>query len=475
MRRSNVQRNYETLSSADHPYPLRAVTIDGHAHLGTVTAALESGVTVFCGVNGVGKTQFLKTLSAHLDGGDTGDATVETQVQAIAKTVKCVHVDTGWECFDTVNQVSRTPSLDERRAASDQPPKDKQTAALLGFILNRDYDSASAQELDRDDTDSTGTSTWYYYELTYRGATYGPREMSLGELAASIVLRALRTARHGSVLLLDEPENFLSPQARRRLLDVIVSHAVERKLSVVIASHSIEMAHRLSTTSLRTIERASQGTGVAIDRMTFPSQVARAIGIEQRPDVLLLVEDAFARLLLKAILARQVPAWRMELGIVEVGREHGSVGGGEGAVNQVAKVLSDNNIGIRVLGVLDGDARKQKDFHDKPYLTFLPGQVDPESVVLDALAASPSSAASALDVPEEAIAKGLRAVEGVDSHDRPATLCQTVGVEVTEIVGYAARWFATSPHHAQHVRELMEKIKSTLHPDHSESTHVSVH
>lgn len=470
LRRSNVQRDYKTLSSADHPYPLRAVTIDRHAHLGTVTASLESGVTVFCGVNGVGKTQFLKTLSTHLGGGETGNATVETQVHDIAKTVKCVHVDTGWECFDTVNQVSRTPSLDEKRAASDQPPKDKQTAALLGFILNRDYDSASAQELDRDDTDGIGTSTWYYYELTYRGATYGPREMSLGELAASIVLRALRTAWHGSVLLLDEPENFLSPQARRRLLDVVVSHAVERKLSVVIASHSIEMAHRLPTTSLLTIERDPRGTGVAIDRMTFPSQVARAIGVEQRPDVLLLVEDAFAHLLLKAILARQLPAWRMELGIVESGREHGSVGGGDGAVVQVAKALSGNDIGIRVLGILDGDAREQKAFRGKPYLAFLPGLAAPENVVLDAVAASPSSAAAALDVPEEAIAKGLRAVEGVESHDRPATLCQAVGIEVAEIVGYAARWLATSPHHAQHVRDLMEKINSLLHGNHGEST-----
>ena len=468
LRRSNVQRDYETLSSADHPYPLRAVTIDGHVHLGTVTALLESGVTVFCGVNGVGKTQFLKILSAHLDGGDAGDATVETQVQAIATTAKCVHVDTGWECFDTVNQVSRTPSLDEKRAASDQPPKDKQTAALLGFILNRDYDSASAQELDRDDTDGTGTSTWYYYELTYRGATYGPREMSLGELAASIVLRALRTARHGSVLLLDEPENFLSPQARRRLLDVIVSHAVERKLSVVIASHSIEMAHRLPTTSLRAIERDPRGTGVAIDRMTFPSQVARAVGIEQRPRVLLLVEDAFARSLLKAILVRQLPAWRMELGVIESGREHGSVGGGDGAVVQAARALSDNDIGIRVLGVLDGDAREQRGFRDKPYLAFLPGLAAPESVVLDALATSPSSAAAVLDVPEEAIAKGLRAVEGVDIHDRPSTLCRAIGIEVSEIVGYAARWLATSPHHAQHLRELIDKVNELLLTEHLE-------
>lgn len=468
MRRSNVQRDYETLSSADHPYPLRAITIDRHVHLGTVTASLESGVTVFCGVNGVGKTQFLNSLSARLDGGDTGDATVDVDVHAIAKAVKCVHVDTGWECFDTVSQVSRAPSLDQKRAASDRPPKDKQTAALLGFILNRDYDSASAQELDRDDADGTGMSTWYYYELTYRGATYGPREMSLGELAASIVLRALRTARHGSVLLLDEPENFLSPQARRRLLDVIVSHAVDRKLSVVIASHSIEMARRLPTTSLRTIERDSQGTGVAIDSMMFPFRVARAIGIEQRPDVLLLVEDAFARLLLKAILARQLPTWRMELGIVESGRQHGSVGGGEGAVVQAAKALSDNDIGIRVLGILDGDAREQEALRGKPYLAFLPGLAAPESVVLDAVLASPSSAAAALDVPEEAIAKGLRAVEGVDSHDRPATLCQAVGIEVTEIVAYAARWLATSAEHSQHVQELMEKINVTLQLGHGE-------
>jgi hypothetical protein len=173
-------------------------------------------------------------------------------------------------------------------------------------------------------------------------------------------------------------------------------------------------------------------------------------------------------LLLKAILARQLPAWRTELSIVESGREHGSVGGGDGAVVQAARTLSNNDIGIRVLGVLDGDTRDRKGLRDKPYLAFLPGLVGPESVVLEALAASPSSAATALDVPEEAIAKGLRAVEGVDSHDRSATLCRAVGLEVTEIVGYTARWLATSPDHAQHVRELIEKVNAMLHLYHLE-------
>jgi len=88
LRRSNVQRRLRNALPCDHPYPLRAVTIDGHVHLGTVTALLESGVMVFCGVNGVGKTQFLKTLSAQLDGGDTGDATVETEVHAIAQNAE---------------------------------------------------------------------------------------------------------------------------------------------------------------------------------------------------------------------------------------------------------------------------------------------------------------------------------------------------------------------------------------------------
>ncbi|CAM3806232.1 AAA family ATPase [Kibdelosporangium persicum] len=480
MRRTQIRHSYDKLHSGNQPYPLHAVTIDGHTHLGSVTAQMAPGVTVFCGVSGVGKTQFLKILAAHLLGHSTGDVSVQASgidlngasttgkrgeiIEHNHTTVRCFHVDTGRECFDTINQAIRTQGLDEKREAADKAPLSGDWTNRLGYILNRDYDEVSFQGLDREAPDTAGPSTWHYYELTYRGITYGPHQMSLGELAASIVLRVLRSTRYGDILLLDEPENFLSPQARQRLLDVIVQQAVDKKLSVVIASHSIEIIRRLPLASLRTIEQGPQG-GATVANATIPSQATRAIGLELRPNVLLLVEDNFAHRLLKAILARLLPTLHLDLGIVESGRMHGSTGGGEGAVVTTARALWNNDIGIRVLGVLDGDYRKQH--KRKPdYVAFLPGTTCPEDVVVAMLKSFLSDSASTLGVPEETLAKALQTAEGADIHDRPRIISNAIGIDVSELISCAARWLTKSSQYEQELQALIGQIRALLLQDH---------
>jgi ABC-type lipoprotein export system ATPase subunit len=444
-----------------------------------VTAELSPGITVFCGVSGVGKTQFLNALAAHLLGHSTGDFSIHATgidltgttgtsnrgraIELDHTTVRCFHVDTARECFDTINQVTRAQGLGEKREAADKSPLNRRWTNRLGYILNRDYDEVSFQGLDREAPDSGGAPVWHYYELTYRGITYGPHQMSLGELAASVVLRVLRSTRDGDILLLDEPENFLSPLARQRLLDIIVQQAVEKQLSVVIASHSAEIIRRLPLTSLRTIEQGLQG--VTIANVTIPSQATRAVGLDVRPGVLLLVEDSFAHRLLKALLARLLPTLHLDLGIVEAGREHGSVSGGEGAVVATARALWNNDMGICVLGVLDGDYREQ--LKTKPdYVAFLPGTTCPEDVVVGTLKSSLSDAAAAVGVPERAFAKALQAAEGADIHDRPHIISSAVGVDVSELISYAARWLARSPQHAQDLRSLTGEIQVLVFPDH---------
>ncbi|MBF6333301.1 ATP-dependent nuclease [Nocardia transvalensis] len=427
---------------------------------------MAPGVTVFCGVSGVGKTQFLNVLATHLLGRSTGDVSVSATdkdgeiIQRTNATVRCFHVDTARECFDTISQIARTRGLDEKREASDRAPLSEAWTSRLGYILNRDYDEASFQELDREATASTGSSTWHYYELTYRGITYGPHQMSLGELAASIVLRAFRSTQKSDIVLLDEPENFLSPQARKRLLDIIVEQTVEKKLSVVIASHSAEIIRNLPLASLRTIERGPQGARIAI--ATATSQAIRSVGLELRPDAVLLVEDNFAHRLLKAILARQLPTRHLDLTIVESGQDRGSKGGGEGAVVKMAQLLTENDIGVHVLGVLDGDYRGAKIKGNRNCLAFLPGTTCPEDFVIGTLESPIESAAATLGIPEETLAKALQTAEGADIHDRPDIISNATGVEVSELISYAARWLSRSPEYAEDLKALIDSILAIL-------------
>lgn len=467
MRLTEIRRHYEQLRSGLDLFPLETVSIDGHSYLGSVLARMSPGVTVLCGISGVGKSQFLSVLAAHLQGRGTAGVAVAAmgndvrgrvestreggRVELNPTTARCLYVDTAYECYDTIRQVRQTEGLEEKRAAADVTPLRADWTNRLRYILGRDYEQVSFQELERESVESTDPPTWHYYELRYQGVEYGPDQMSLGELAASVVLRALRSSQKGDIILLDEPENFLSPRARQSMLDVIVEQAVTKKLSVIVASHSAEIVKRLPSGSMRTIERGA--SGAIISNASAASQVIRAIGLDVRPDVLLIVEDDFAGKLLKAILARVIPPLHREVEVVAVW--------GEGEVARAAEVLWRCNLGVRALGVLDGDRRDAPQCQ-QDYLTFLPGGSGPEDLVLQAITESAPDAALAIGVPMEELGKALRNAEGVDLHDRPEVVAQVIGVQVSDLISYGARWLLQSPEYERHLATMRQRIDAFL-------------
>ena len=267
LREAEIREGYRQLAEGKAQSPLRRVHIDGHAHLGTVLADMAPGVTLLCGVSGVGKTQFLKAMAHELG---TLSVAYEGQAPSVRLTGRVLHgsstkkgappppdnvdlaraktpglyIDTARECFDVLTQVRRTSDeeLEALRASAAKSPPHDWAEGALRYVLSRQYDAISYQELDRQNPEVGEPRTWFYHELTYKGTAYGPDKMSLGELAACVMLQALRRAGRGSIVLLDEPENFLSPRARQRLLHQIVAWSLKQKLSVVVATHSPEIA-----------------------------------------------------------------------------------------------------------------------------------------------------------------------------------------------------------------------------------------
>lgn len=480
LRRAQIEDQYRKLARGQVRSPLRKVEINGHAHLGSLTAEMAPGVTLLCGVSGAGKTQFLRTLARHLrrqapsDGlshptavrmtgqsrhqksDRNGPATGDVEL-ADAKA-PCVYIDTARECFDVLTQVSRIPAheLESERATAEKAPRSAWFDHALGTIMGRPYDLATHQELDRRSPASGEPPTWFYYELSRHGETYGPGQMSLGELAACVILRALRGVARGSIVLLDEPENFLSPRARERLLDIIVARAVKMELSVVLASHSPEFAYRLPNTSLRTLERGVGATAQAtISAGAIPAQVSRKLGMAPRTEAVLLVEDRFARMMLEELLRCHLPELAPHLRVQDVR--------GADTVATVARVLGPTRPAVAFLGVLDGDTRSEAGRQGE-WLEYLPGHHDPELVVMQMLQLRTGAAASELGVAEEALKRALEEAHVHNIHDQPAVVSDHTGVDEVRLVSFAVRRIRSVPDFRRDTDRLMERIRTLVAP-----------
>ncbi|MFE9495633.1 ATP-dependent endonuclease [Streptomyces collinus] len=367
-----------------------------------------------------------------------------------------MYIDTARECFDVLAQIARTPALDELRAQVAKSSPHTWADQAMSYIMGREYELITHQELERFEPRPGEPRGWFYYELSYGGMVYGPEGMSLGELATCVILQALRRAATGSIVLLDEPENFLSPRARQHLLNVIVDWAIQRSLSVVIASHSPEIVNHLPPGSLRTVRRRIGGQGVVVAAGGIPAQASRVLGLKQRPDALLLVEDEFAKQLLQRLLAFCLPDLHQQIAVEQVK--------GKDNVALVVRLLGVSRPGgMRFLGVLDGDVREAPTWQVHDWLDFLPGDGDPEATVMEAITDNVKVSAEYLGLDRDHLEQALAETEALDPHDQPATLVEHTGVQQSELISFTARWLQASDNrYSGHMLQLLSKVRKLL-------------
>ncbi|WP_433600398.1 AAA family ATPase [Nocardia sp. CA-135953] len=390
----------------------------------------------------------------HRKSDRTGPALGE--VELAAAKAPCVFIDTARECFDVLAQVSRIPAheLESERAAAEKAPRSPWFDHALGTIMGRKYDLATHQELDRRSPATGESSTWFYYELRRHGDTYGPEQMSLGELAACVILRALRGVPRGSVVLLDEPENFLSPRARQQLLDIIVARAVEMELSVVLASHSPEFAYLLPSTSLLTLERSIGTTAQAtISTGAIPAQVGRMLGMAPRTEAVLLVEDRFARLMLEELLRCYLSELAPHLCVQDVR--------GADTVATIARALGPTRPAVPFLGILDGDTRSEPGRQGE-WLEYLPGDKDPEAIVMQLLRERTGVALKELSVMKATLSHALEEANVCNIHDQPAIVSEHTGVDEIHLISFAVRRIRSVPNLRRDTDRLMERVRTLV-------------
>src|SRR5690606_31701595 len=103
---------------------------------------------------------------------------------------------------------------------------------LARFIVGRNYERIEIFEV----SDSSFDGPLPYMRVRAHGVTYETLDMGYGEIAAIYLLWALRRAAGGALILIEEPETFLSPRAQTALVDVIARYVKEKGIVVIMTS-----------------------------------------------------------------------------------------------------------------------------------------------------------------------------------------------------------------------------------------------
>lgn len=282
--------------------------------------------------------------------------------------------------------------------------------ARLAEIMGRPYSDAGV---------IPSTNHRYSIRKCSSDAMYSSFNMGAGEDAAIVLLNLFEETPDESLVVIEEIEQGLHPEAVRNLachLQEIICH---KKLQVIVSTHSEHFLDAVPRVARVLLERSGD-----IHRV-LPSVTTRfALGSmtgEYQPELKIYCEDSFAAALIREAMTVEM---RRRSNIVTVGSR-------EALINQ-AKAHQIATPRLRALVIFDGDARNISGLGLDPVKTAsLPGRSTPERWLLDQLDSQVglASLAQRLDIENEQAHQLLIKLKSCrDPHD--------IAFEVAKFTGY---------------------------------------
>lgn len=202
-----------------------------------------------------------------------------------------------------------------------------------------------------------------------RGAyTYGEAHMGAGEQKVIRLLQMLEAVPSRSLILLEEPEITLHPDAQRGLAWYLMSLSYRKGHQIIVATHSTDLFETLPQQARLLLVRRPGGIEV-VPRAPKLAAARELSGITMANKALILVEDVAGKTFLSEILRRRARDLFDGCSIVPVGN-----------TNDVYKLTDAFRAeGCRAIGIRDPD------IGDAPAegILSLPGDGAPETLLLD--------------------------------------------------------------------------------------------
>ncbi|MEV6282109.1 AAA family ATPase [Kribbella sp. NPDC051770] len=263
------------------------------------------------------------------------------------------------------------------------------------------------------------------FEAGVDGRTISNATMSSGELWVHWILWAFRVTPAPAVMLVDEPEAFLSPPGQAALYHELARLTLANGLQTIIATHSTTMIREAPPASIRLLVPGTDGARVLTP--DSPTDALRLLGHEVGISAVILVEDVVAATVVRAVLGTFAPelAVRAEVIVAE----------GESKARKLGRAFQASER-LRACVVLDGDQRHAERKGDAGMpLVFLPGQA-PEPELLAPVLADPELLANRSGRTGTAVRIALEACRLEDHHRWFSVLARTLLIDEPVLVDH---------------------------------------
>lgn len=443
MRQAEVTKIWLDLRmGAQRSSQINSITLQGVQGVADATIDLRSPLTAICGLNGVGKSIMLRIIwmalapdaAVQTYGVNTRLARSSVRVSLVANNQVLTRVLTNGalDTSDPIPSNIQVVFLDAPSASMgvqaffrdvqsipdllngiDPVQLDGSELPMLCYVTGKRYSSIEFYEIDAFETPKP------YFTATERGIKYDIRDMSTGEISCFLLVWHLKRAKKDAIILIDEPETYISPAAQNGMMNFFARCSLEKKLSIVLCTHSPAFIKNLEADNFIMMYQSNDGSKFA-GRQLFENFLQQ-IGIERYKNNVLLVEDRFSREFCSFLLQRGTLDLLQRTAVLDVG--------GTAKLSTLLDFFPHRNAPIRIVGAYDGDQRsKVTEKPDAWPSAFLPGNVQFEIELRDLVARDPSGAARCLGRDTDVVEIANGSLMGGDPHDWPFQLAERLSM-----------------------------------------------
>ena len=255
--------------------------------------------------------------------------------------------------------------------------------------------------------------------------------MGFGELALLLGYWMVSRMPLGSIVLMEEPETFVSPRSQRRFADIVAKIALQRNLKVVATTHSPAFASRFSEDEITLVSRTSHI--VSLHTPAPRAALETRLEMLSRARQIWFVEDLLAARI-AAFFSVEVS---MPIDIFVAGNNNSVV-----AMSTGPRAYGRPDVSF--VGLLDGDERVRRGALPAN-VGFLMSDVPPDRFICDLIMnASRDQMAEKLGVQPHELELALASVEGQERHEALHILRNELGISLDQLVSGALRWWVSA-------------------------------
>lgn len=413
----------------------------------------EKRINVFCGCNGAGKTTVAQAILSCLKG-EIEESIIKNDGNT--KLRREISRDIKYFIFDshTTSRVKDYLKQDEIQDILDEisfTKLDESQLKILNHMSNREYDEISVGEIEKiniieDIKPYCIKDCLPYFKVKFSGKEYESPSMGMGEHLIFFMYFLLKDMDKDTSIILEEPENYLSPVCQERFMDYLLNIIFVKKYIVYLTTHSPHILHNIPKDLINVLVNIDGKINV-IESETTDSALS-SLGLTLEKEGLFLLEDYVGLEFLKYILKTNSMA-----NIIK--KYEFIVVGGEGNIENALKYIVPSK-SFKVFGVFDGDINGK--IEPKENYLFLPERESIENIAKSTIKDNIPHFSKSFSIKECSLTLILSKLHGKEPHEWLEEIIRELNLDKITFLSEIFKFISTKENYINDVSDIKKKL-----------------